>query len=93
MRADFAVISRRRPRSVLPGAVKWPASSTRDCAETDDIRELNTALGISTKVAEPKDEHGGEEGAFGRARCVDDLVTLRHQSLERLSRRSTGSLR
>ena len=70
MRADFAVISRRRPRSVLPGAVKWPASSTRDCAETDDIRELNTALGISTKVAEPKDEQGGEEGVlWSRTLC------------------------
>jgi hypothetical protein len=52
--------------------------------ERDDIREPNTALGITTKVAEPKDEHGGEEGVLGRARCIDDLVTLRHPPIERL---------
>jgi hypothetical protein len=41
-----------------------PINLTRYYAETDDIRELNTTLGITTKVAEPKDEHGGEEGVL-----------------------------
>jgi hypothetical protein len=81
--------STRRPphqtnkKGELAIETREPIDLTRDCAKRDDIRELNTALGITTKVAEPKDKHGGEEGVR-RARCVDDLVTLRHPPIGRL---------
>jgi hypothetical protein len=82
--------STRRPphqtnkKGELAIETREPINLTRDCSKRDDIRELNTALVITTKVAGAERRARGEEGVLGRARCVDDLVTLRHPPIERL---------
>ena len=63
-----ARLIRTNKKGELAIETREPINLTRDCAERDDIRDLNTALGITTKVAEPKVEHGGEESVLGRAR-------------------------